>query len=45
MLVVKLERKRSVGRPRRRLEDGIKMDLRGIGFAGMDFYLSGAGRD
>jgi hypothetical protein len=30
-LVGKLERKRQFGRPRRRWEDNIRMDLRGIG--------------
>jgi hypothetical protein len=30
-LVGKLDRKRLLGRPRRTLEDNIKMDLRGIG--------------
>jgi hypothetical protein len=32
VLVVKPERKRPLGRPRRRWEDGIRMDLREIGF-------------
>jgi hypothetical protein len=31
VLVVKPEGKRSLGRPRRRWKDGIKMDLREIG--------------
>jgi hypothetical protein len=30
------ERKRPLGRPRRRSEDNIKMDLREIGWGGMD---------
>jgi hypothetical protein len=34
VLVGKPEGKRSLGRPRRRWEDGIKMDLRGIGWGG-----------
>jgi hypothetical protein len=36
MLVRKPERKRPLGRPRRRWED-IRMDLRGIGWQGMDW--------
>jgi hypothetical protein len=32
VLVGKLEGKRSLGRPRNRWEDGIKMDLREIGW-------------
>jgi hypothetical protein len=32
VLVGKLEEKRSLGRPRRRWEDGIRMDLREIGW-------------
>jgi len=31
VLVGKLERKRSLGRPRRRCEDNIKMDLQEVG--------------
>jgi hypothetical protein len=34
VLVGKLEGKRPVGRPRRRWEDGIRMDLREIGLGG-----------
>jgi hypothetical protein len=34
VLVGKPEGKRSLGRPRRRWEDGIKMDLREIGWGG-----------
>ena len=34
VLVGKPERKRPLGRPRRRLEDNIKMDLREVGGAG-----------
>jgi hypothetical protein len=37
ILVGKLEGKRSLGRPRRRWEDNIKMDLREIGWSGMDW--------
>jgi hypothetical protein len=35
ILVGKLEGKRPPGRPRRRWEDGIRMDLREIGLGGM----------
>jgi hypothetical protein len=35
VLVVKPEGKRPLGRPRRRWEDGIKMDLREIGLGGV----------
>jgi hypothetical protein len=37
ILVGKLERKRPLGRPRRRWEDNVKMDLREIGWGGMDW--------
>jgi hypothetical protein len=36
ILVLKPEGKRPLGRPRRRWEDSIKMDLREIGWGGMD---------
>ena len=36
ILVGKPEGKRSLGRPRRRLEDNIKMDLEVGGWGGMD---------
>jgi hypothetical protein len=36
ILVGKPEGKRSPGRPRRRWVDGIKMDLRDIGWGGVD---------
>jgi hypothetical protein len=36
VLVGKLEKKRPLGRPRRRWEDGIRMDLRVIGLGGVD---------
>jgi hypothetical protein len=36
-LVGKPEGKRPLGIPRRRWEDNIKMDLRGIGWGGMDW--------
>jgi hypothetical protein len=42
--VVKSEVKRPLGRPRRRWEDGIRMDLREIGWAcGLDSTGSGQG--
>jgi hypothetical protein len=37
ILVGKPEGKRSLGRPRRKWEDNIKMDLREIGWGGMDW--------
>jgi hypothetical protein len=36
VLVVKPERKRKLGRPRRRWEDNIKMDLQEVVCGGMD---------
>jgi len=36
-LVAELERKRHLGRPRRRWEDYIKVDLQGVGCGGMDY--------
>ena len=36
VLVGKPEAKRQLGRPRCRWEDNIKMDLQGVGCAGMD---------
>jgi len=36
VLVEKLERKRLLGRPRRRWEDNIKMDLQDVGCGGME---------
>jgi hypothetical protein len=36
-LVGKPERRRTLGRPRRRWEDNIKMDLREVGWEGMDW--------
>jgi hypothetical protein len=38
VLVGKPERKRPLGRPRRRWEDGIRMDLRKIGWGGQSGY-------
>jgi hypothetical protein len=37
VLVRKPEGKRPLGRPRRRWEDGVRMDLREIGFGGVDW--------
>ena len=37
VLVGKPERKRSLGRPRRRWEDNFKMDLQELGCGGMDW--------
>jgi hypothetical protein len=37
ILVEKLERKRPLGRPMRRWEDNIKMDLQEVGYGGMDW--------
>jgi hypothetical protein len=37
VLVGKLKGKRPLGRPRRGLVDNTKMDLRGIGWDGMDW--------
>jgi hypothetical protein len=45
LLVGKHEGKRSLGRPRRRWEDGMRMDLReiGLGVCGLDSTGSGQG--
>jgi hypothetical protein len=45
VLVGKPEGKRSLGRRRRRWEDGIKMDLREIGFGGADWIRLAQERD
>jgi hypothetical protein len=37
-MVAKPEGKRPLGRPRRKCVDDIKMDLRGIGWDGMDWF-------
>jgi hypothetical protein len=37
LLVRKPEGKRPLGRPRRRWEDGVRMDLRETGFGGVDW--------
>jgi hypothetical protein len=44
-LVWKREGRRPVGRPRRRWEDNIKMDLREVGWAGMDWINLAQDRD
>jgi hypothetical protein len=45
VLMVKSEGKRSVGRPRRRWEDGIRMDLREIGCGSVDWIQLARDRD
>jgi hypothetical protein len=45
ILVGKPERKRPLGRPRRRCVDNIKMDLREIGWDGMDWIYLAQDRD
>jgi hypothetical protein len=45
ILVGKPERKRSLGRPKRRWVDNIKMDLTEIGRGGMDWINVAQGRD
>jgi hypothetical protein len=45
IVVGKAERKRAVGRPRRRWEDNIKMDLRKIGWGVMDWIALAQDRD
>jgi hypothetical protein len=44
-LVGKPEGRRTVGRPRRRWKDNIKMDLREIGCRGMDWINMAQDRD
>jgi hypothetical protein len=44
-LVAKSEGKRTVGRPRRRWEDGTKMDLREIGWGGVEWIRLAQDRD
>jgi hypothetical protein len=39
ILVTKPEGKRPLGRPRRRWEDNIKMDLQGMGCGGVDWIV------
>jgi hypothetical protein len=45
VLVGKLEGKRPLGRPRRRLEDGVRMELREIGLGGVDWIRLAQDRD
>jgi hypothetical protein len=45
VLVGKPEGKRLLGRPRRRWEDGIRMDLREIGLGDVDWILLAQDRD
>jgi len=45
VLVGKPERKKSLGRPRRRWEDNIKMDLQEVGFVVMDWIYLAEDRD
>jgi hypothetical protein len=45
VLVGKPEGKRPLGRPRRRWENGIRMDLREIGMGGVDWIRLAQDRD
>jgi hypothetical protein len=45
VFVIKPEGKRPLGRPRRRWEDGIRMDLREIGLGGVDWIRLAQDRD
>jgi hypothetical protein len=45
VLVGKPEEKRPLGRPRRRREDGIRLDFREIGLGGVDWIRPAQGRD
>jgi hypothetical protein len=45
ILVGRLEGRRPLGRPRRRWEDNIKMDLMGIGFGDVDWIHWAQDRD
>jgi hypothetical protein len=45
VLVGKPERKSPLGRPRRKWEDGIRMDLREIGLGGVDWIRLSQDRD
>jgi hypothetical protein len=45
ILVGKREEKRPLGRPRRRCEDGVRMDLREIGLRGVDWIRLSQDRD
>jgi hypothetical protein len=44
-LVGKPEGKKPLGRPRRRWEDNIRMDLREVGWEGVDWMHLAQGRD
>jgi hypothetical protein len=41
-LALRKEGKRPLGRPRRRWEDGIRIDLREIGLGGVDWIVASA---
>jgi hypothetical protein len=45
VLVGKPEGKRQLGRPRRRWEDGVRMDFREIGLGDVDWIRLAQGRD
>jgi hypothetical protein len=45
VLMGKPERKRSLGRPRRRWDDNIKIDLQEVGFESMDWIELAQDRD
>ena len=45
ILVGKPGGKRPLGKPRRRWEDNIKMDLQGVGYVGMDWIELAQDRD
>jgi hypothetical protein len=45
ILVVKPEEKRPLGRPRHRWEDNIRMNLRDLGWGGMDWFDLAQNRD
>jgi hypothetical protein len=45
VLVGKPEGKRPLGRPKRRWEDNIKMDLQEVGYGSMDWIYLAWGRD
>jgi hypothetical protein len=45
VLVGKTEGKRPLGRPRRRWEDGIKMDLKEMGWRGVEWIQLAQDRD
>jgi predicted small integral membrane protein len=45
VLVGKPEGKRPLGRPRRRWEDNIRMDLQEVGYVGMDWIGLAVDRD